>query len=691
MLAQAQIYRLEIASLFSNLSEQQKQYSHYMARAAWSGARIILRQVSPESLAIFDFIMRLREFCDGDWQRLAEWEGVTEDDVSAFLQYAATFLSNVGNYYGSGDQKFIPKMNQDALKIMASQTPELKRLYEKFRNEIFAIPPYSLGFPSSVSQSSYYLGDRISKEEIALVSKVLDAASVFPENTRIEKSKSNAYKVHQASIDSIGLALSLNTVDASVNIRLVGGDHAADLLRICDNLNKASEYAANYTQRDFLDKYIESFRTGSLDVYRDSQRTWVTDRGPKIENIFGFVEPYRDPYGVRSEFEGLVAIADDEETVLLSALVEHSDKFIRRLPWASVENSGKGTFEKSLFEPPDFSSIHSSFSQGSTFLMLANLTSNQLLWLILRQYNDIRQDVGFKSVIIANRMVAESTAIQWPFIPAEEMKLFQKHKYPAYYWWVVLHELLGHGTGRMMIEQSVGKFNFDSSNPPMNPLDGKPIRTWYRPGQTWTGQFGDLSTTVDECRCELVGAFLMDDAELLALLGYTEQTDVKASDLTYNLYQQLGVDGLRGLANFNVESMTWGQAHSRAHFAMLTCLLRNSEGCVQIRHDQTNRKLAVFVDRSKIASHGKKALGEMLLRLHMYRCTADVQACRQYYEDLSHVDDERLRWRETVLANKPPPLLNVQANTFVEGSSIVLKEYEPTYVGIIESWYERAV
>ncbi|RYC57265.1 hypothetical protein CHU98_g8945 [Xylaria longipes] len=616
-----------------------------MIRAAWSGARIILRQVSPESLATFDFIMRLREFCDRDWQRLAQWEGVTEDDVSAFLQYAATFLSNVGNYYrkGSGDQKFVPKINQDALKIIASQTPDLTRLYEEFRNEIFAIPPYSLGFPSSVSQSSYYIGDRISKEEIALVSKILDAASIFPENTRVEKSKPNAYKVHQASINSIGVEQSLDTLDASVEVHLVGGDHAADLTRICDNLNKAAEYAANDTQRKFLSEYIESFRNGSLDVYRDSQRTWVTDKSPKIENIFGFVEPYRDPFGVRSEFEGLVAIADAEETVLLSTLVEHSDKFIRRLPWASTENNGKGPFEKSLFEPPDFSSIHGQFGLNPT------------LWLTLRQYNDIRQDVGFKNVIIANRMVAESTAIQWPFVPAEEMEVFQKHKYPAYYWWVVLHELLGHGTGRMMVEQSVGEFNFDVSNPPLNPLDGNPIRTWYRPGQTWTGQFGDLSTTVDECRCELVGAFLMDDPELLALLGYTEQTDIKASDPT------------------------------RSGRSAWTVQLQRR------KHDMGPSAQSVFVDRSKIVSHGKKALGEMLLRLHMYRCTADVQACRQYYEDLSHVDDEHLRWRKTVLANKPPPLLNVQANTFAEGNSIVLKEYEPTYVGIIESWYERAV
>lgn len=103
------------------------------------------------------------------------------------------------------------------------------------------------------------------------------------------------------------------------------------------------------------------------------------------------------------------------------------------------------------------------------------------------------------------------------------------------------------------------------------------------------------------------------------------------------------------------------------------------------------KKLRVQVDRSKIASHGKKALGEMLLRLHVYRCTANVEECREYYEELSHVDGEYLTWRETVVKNKLPPLLNVQSNTFIEKGIVVLREYEPTIEGIIKSWYERGV
>lgn len=69
------------------------------ARAAWSGTRIIFRQVSPEANSIFDFIMALYSSCDGDWERLASQADLDFSDVQLFLDYAATFLSNMGNYY----------------------------------------------------------------------------------------------------------------------------------------------------------------------------------------------------------------------------------------------------------------------------------------------------------------------------------------------------------------------------------------------------------------------------------------------------------------------------------------------------------------------------------------------------------------------------------------------------------------
>ncbi|TLS22073.1 uncharacterized protein PpBr36_09394 [Pyricularia pennisetigena] len=689
-LQDVQVFQLGIRGQFQRLTDKEKRYAHHMARAAWHGTRIILRQVSPESTSIFDFILELHNFCNGNWSSLTGPD-VSEERLGGFLVYAATFLSNVGNYFGSGDQKFIPAVDGLALKTLARNSPRLSELYKQIAESIHARPPFSLGYPAESTQSSYYPDSpSITEEEIKAVSRALERNSVFLENTRLRKAPDSVdYELLVASVtcDIEGDPTAQRTFalgeDQQGVVRLVHGDHSADLELICAELSLASKYAANDAQREFLALYIKSFRTGDLEAYRESQRIWVRDCAPRVENIMGFVEPYRDPHGVRAEFEGLVAIADDGETAMLAKLVELSPRFIRRLPWATEDNDGKGPFEKSLFEPPDFSSIHS----------LAYCSSIIFPGINLPNYNDIRQEVGFKNVIVANRMAADSHCKQYPFIPLSEAKKFKEHKFPAYYWWVVLHELLGHGTGKMMVEKGEGQFNFDIGNPPVNPLSGKPIASWYKPGQTWTGQFADLATTVDECRAELVGAYLMDDKELLGLLGFTDTSHIRAEDLTYNLYQQLGVDGLRGLANFNVGSGKWGQAHSRAHFSILKCLLVDGDGVVAIIHNKPKNSLTVQVDRSKIVTHGKPTLGRMLLRLHMYRCTADVTACRTYYEDLSRVAGEHLEWRETVLANKPPPVVFVQANTFLgeNGGEVVLKEYDATVEGIIQSWAERRV
>lgn len=197
-----------------------------------------------------------------------------------------------------------------------------------------------------------------------MISRFLEEMSIFPENTRIRKvasSQTPTFEVLQASIEKDTQIHEFRLSKSTGLVMLVRGDHSEELKLICSALSNASKNAANNTQKLFISQYIDSFKTGSLDVYRDSQRTWIKDKSPRVENIFGFVEPYRDPCGIRAEFEGLVAITDSEETKLLLKLVEHSTQFIRLLPWAntgSTENEGKGPFEKALFQPPDFTSLH---------------------------------------------------------------------------------------------------------------------------------------------------------------------------------------------------------------------------------------------------------------------------------------------------------------------------------------------
>ena len=92
-------------------------------------------------------------------------------------------------------------------------------------------------------------------------------------------------------------------------------------LTSCHSLGRAGTYAQNHNQRAILDHYIRSFQSGDLREFRRGQEIWVKDISPSIEHIFGFVETYRDPHGVRAEWEGVACIADPEETEKMEAFV----------------------------------------------------------------------------------------------------------------------------------------------------------------------------------------------------------------------------------------------------------------------------------------------------------------------------------------------------------------------------------
>lgn len=73
---------------------------------------------------------------------------------------------------------------------------------------------------------------------------------------------------------------------------------------IADYHKKAAENAANELQKNMQLAYAKSFEEGSLEAFKSSQRYWIRDKKPMVESNIGFVETYRDPHGVRGEWEG---------------------------------------------------------------------------------------------------------------------------------------------------------------------------------------------------------------------------------------------------------------------------------------------------------------------------------------------------------------------------------------------------
>lgn len=89
---------------------------------------------------------------------------------------------------------------------------------------------------------------------------------------------------------------------------------------------------------------------------------------------------------------------------------------------------------------------------------------------------------------------------------------------------------------------------------------------------------------------------------------------------------------------------------------------------MSMEHDAEASTLYVHVDRAKALSCGKPAIGWMLCKIHVWRCTADIAACRLFYEALCAVDDEYEVWRRVVVSKPEPRLKFAPPNIFLRFS-----------------------
>lgn len=295
-------------------------------RAAFQGTRITLRQVSPESEPIYDLIISLYKAANnGEWDSLAKKTGTSAEDLRFFLEYAAQFLANAGNYKGFGDSKFIPRISFEAFKALASATPETEAAFQKANTTgggIFETRDASLmhlGYPDKGHMTSYYPDSQnITKDEITVIGDFLESKGLPVENTRLRKTTSGDFELLIASGLSsppahdrdLGEEVSweLNGILKGKKLRLVFGDHQNEMSKIAHSIKQAELNAASDTQKQMLEQYAKSFGTGSIEAYKESQRLWVKDQKPAVETNLGFVETYRDPHGVRGEWEGFVSM-----------------------------------------------------------------------------------------------------------------------------------------------------------------------------------------------------------------------------------------------------------------------------------------------------------------------------------------------------------------------------------------------
>eukprot|EP00041_Stephanoeca_diplocostata_P016421 m.323607 g.323607 ORF g.323607 m.323607 type:complete len:706 (+) comp20359_c5_seq7:121-2238(+) len=668
--AEPPIKQLLCKKAFDGLTAMEKLYAGHIAAASWSGALMCLFQTSPESPAVFEMFWRCFQFLsqpDKD-DRIKE---LPEGSADVFA-YAAAFFGNLGNYRSFGDTKILPRCTLDTMEKVLTQCAKFSNvssafvsLWEACSKQIFSNSKRNLELGLGEEGTSTYFSSNCTKTDAESIQKFLDENKISAYNTRLFKTDGEKprYEVQVAAAQHA--SKEYDTDFGTVVVKQ--GDMAPIMAKVVSSLQAAAKASANDTQRDMLDLYVQCFTTGDINAHVDGSRKWIQDKGPAVESYIGFIESYQDPFGTRGEWEGFCAVVNKTTSARFQALVDSAEELLTHLPWPAA-------FEKDEFKRPDFTSLE----------VLAFGSSGIPAGINIPNYDDVRQNEGFKNVSLGNVLASAykpEPGKKVTFLRADDYDLFGRLVTESFEVQVGLHELLGHGSGKNFM----GETSIVGVADPLQPA-GATVSSFYADGETWDSKFSDIASTYEECRAECVGIYLCVQEAALKIFGHEGQA---GEDIMYVNWLSMCRAGVLALMFYNPETNKWGQAHMQARYVILRCLLEAGEGLLSLVKNSEG-ETSVHLARDKIRSVGVPAIGKLLLRLQVYKSTADLDAGSKMYLAYSQVDDAMATLRQEVIDRREPRKLFVQPHLAVGADGDVsLHEFAPTPVGLIESFLER--
>ncbi|AIN95535.1 dipeptidyl-peptidase III, putative [Leishmania panamensis] len=656
---------LAIANAFKDLTPKQRHYAHHMMVAGWCGTPVVAEQLSPESLPLLRLFFQVLSAQPLDtFKSNSTNAGVDPNEVSQFLEYFAMVYSNMGNYTSFGDTKFIPSIAKETFAKIVTSAEGSPAVDTQLLDAIYDLEDGKLTLDFPPRGLTRYYSPNITREDAVVANDFLALKRIDGVNTRVFKAEDGTLVIRvAAATEKTVPAVEFN----GRTIAMYYGDYKEEMARVVAELRKARPYAENETQVRMLDHYIEHFQYGDVDAHKESQKEWVKDVGPTVETNIGFIESYRDPSGVRAEWEGFVAVVNKEQSKMYGALVEQGEKFIAHLPWGKA-------FEKDVLPNPDFTSLD----------VLGFASSGIPAGINIPNYDDIRQTVGFKNVFLSNVVNALTFKEKLDYITEADWELYKTSILAATSVNVGIHELLGHGTGKLLLENSDGTFNFDKNT--VDPISGQPVATWYKPGDTYSSVFGGIGSSYEECRAEAVSLYLCLLPDLLEI--FKLKTAKEQQDAIYICWLNMVRAGLVGLEFYTPEKQQWRQAHMRARFCILQALVRAPNSIVHISED-AKEGLLITLDRERISTDGRQAIGDLLVNLNVNKATANVKRGSAYYEGMTVVNDKYVCYRDIIMACRKPRKQYVQPHTFISGETVEVREFAGSVEGVVDSFVTR--
>jgi dipeptidyl-peptidase-3 len=415
-------------------------------------------------------------------------------------------------------------------------------------------------------------------------------------------SANNLYAgVTMADLEGFEEKHQLNSRLAKRNGRLVeevyriGGLYDHELRVVSRHLNNAIPFAPEPLARA-LQALVRLYETG-LDSDREAfDIAWVQNRDSVVDTMNGFIEVYMDARGMKGSWEGLVYYTNHEKTSKIRTMAEHAQWFENHLPIDP-------RYRKDTVQGVSAQAIEVVVEAGDSGPITpigVNLPNDQR----------IREQYGSKSVSLSNVLYAYERSLPDTYHQEfcwDDAEVQRAKRWGAFASELTteLHEVLGHGSGRMAEHVTL---------PPQDLLK-------------------EQYSALEETRADLVALYFVADPQLVTL-GLVAADDHEALVRTeFEAYARNALVQLRRVR----EGSQLEEDHMRNRQAIVHWLMANTTA-IDIRRREGK---TYFVVADTGAFHA--GVARLLAEVQRIKSEGDYAAAKELFETYGVHFDPGLR------------------------------------------------
>jgi dipeptidyl-peptidase III len=565
--------RVEAPS-FQSLTPKQQALAYWLTQAAIAIDPIVYDQLSA-------FGLREKRLLE---EIVAHPAGIPAPRLQRITRFTELFWANRGNHNETTAQKFLPDFDFDTLKqaaLTAQRNGAMRTVYgdlpalptpQQLTAELEALRPalFDPGFEPMNTAKSPSGGKDIIQASANTFYPGLSLADLLrfhdehPLNSRVVKDAQG--HLHE-------LVYRAGTPDGKVP----PGIYAPYLRKANEFLTKART-CAEPAQAQVIGDLIRYYQTGDPQDWLKFDADWVQNDAP-VDFSNGFVEVYRDARGLKGSSAAFVSITDQALSATMGKLAANAAYFEQKAPWAPQ-------YRKQVFRAPVIKAVEMLIETGD--FHVSTVGDN------LPNENAIREKFGSKNFLITSSSRALNEFSLGPKIigefgpSAETIARDDKYGVEAYGLMVALHEVIGHGSGKLS-----PKFAGGSEHA---------LKEYY--------------STLEEGRADLMALWNVWDPKLAELGLISNQAEVAKA-----MYDTAAVNALRQLRNVK-SGETLEEDHARDRQMIVNYIMSTTGGIEQFK--QGGKTYIRVSDYQKM----RQGVGKLLAELMRIKAEGDYAAIK---------------------------------------------------------------